>query len=64
MWKGIGYCLCVSLHSILVLGLPYFDSIPDSLLSRNTHVKQHFGEIKNEVFFKERGLLSLKGPVG
>ena len=26
--------------------------------------KQHFGEIKNEVFFKERGLPSLKGPVG
>ena len=26
--------------------------------------QQHFGEIKNEVFFKERGLLSLKGPVG
>ena len=25
--------------------------------------QQHFGEIKNEVFFKERGLLSLKGPV-
>ena len=29
-----------------------------------TYSKQHFGEIKNEVFFKERGLLSLKGPVG
>ena len=28
----------------------------------NTHT-QHFGEIKNEVFFKERELLSLKGPV-
>ena len=27
------------------------------------HIKQHFGEIKNKVFFKERGLLSLKGPV-
>ena len=26
--------------------------------------KQHFGEIKNEVFFKERRLLRLKGPVG
>ena len=26
-------------------------------------LKQHFGEIKNKVFFKERGLLSLKGPV-
>ena len=26
--------------------------------------KQHFGEIKNEVSFKERRLLSLKGPVG
>ena len=25
--------------------------------------KQHFGEIKNKVFFKERGLLSLKGSV-
>ena len=32
-------------------------------LSKNC-TKQHFGEIKNEVFFKERGLLSLKGPVG
>ena len=32
-----------------------------SLLLRS---KQHFGEIKNEVFFKERGLLCLKGPVG
>ena len=28
------------------------------------HCKQHFGEIKNKVFFKERGLLCLKGPVG
>ena len=28
------------------------------------HSEQHFGEIKNEVFFKERRLLSLKGPVG
>ena len=28
------------------------------------YVQQHFGEIKNEVFFKERRLLSLKGPVG
>ena len=27
-------------------------------------IKQHFGEIKSEVFFKERGLLRLKGPVG
>ena len=27
-------------------------------------IEQHFGEIKNEVFFKERDLLSLKGPVG
>ena len=27
-------------------------------------IKQHFGEIKNEVFFKERRLLRLKGPVG
>ena len=26
--------------------------------------KQHFGEIKNEVFFKERRLLSLKVLVG
>ena len=32
-------------------------------LGRNP-VKQHFGEIKNEVFFKERRLLRLKGPVG
>ena len=31
-------------------------------LVRNSF-KQHFGEIKNKVFFKERGLLSLKGPV-
>ena len=34
------------------------------LCSPRCHVKQHFGEIKNKVFFKERGLLSLKGPVG
>ena len=27
------------------------------------YIEQHFGEIKNEVFFKERGLRSLKGPV-
>ena len=27
-------------------------------------LQQHFGEIKNEVFFKERRLLRLKGPVG
>ena len=26
--------------------------------------QQHLGEIKNKVFFKERGLISLKGPVG
>ena len=30
---------------------------------RNVPPQQHFGEMKNEVFFKERGLLSLKGPV-
>ena len=30
----------------------------------NTYTQQHFGQIKNEVFFTERGLLSLKGPVG
>ena len=41
MCKGIiGFCLCVSFHSIFVLALPYFDSIPDSLLSRNTHVRR------------------------
>ena len=30
----------ISLHSILVLVLPYFESIPDSLLSRNTNVRR------------------------
>ena len=54
MWKGIGYCLCVSLHSILVLGLPYFDSIPDSLLSRNTHVRR----LALRVYYLHRGVVS------
>ena len=31
---------------------------------RMKHIEQHFGEIKNEVFFKERRLLRLKGPMG
>ena len=38
MWKGIGYCL--PFHSIFVLALAYFDSIPDSLLLRNIHVRR------------------------
>ena len=36
----------------------------NSMHQSTMYVQQHFGEIKNEVFFKERGLLSLKGPVG
>ena len=40
VWKGIGHCLCDSLHSIFAFALPYFDSIPDSLLSRKTHVRR------------------------
>ena len=45
VWKGIGYCICVSLHSIFVLALPYFDSFPDSLLSRNTHVRRTLSRV-------------------
>ena len=51
MWKGIGYCLCVSLHTIFVLALLYFDSIPDSLLSRNTHVRR----LTLRVYYLHRG---------
>ena len=54
MWKGIGYCLCVSLHSIFVLDLPYFDSIADSLLSRNIHVRR----LALRVYYLHRGVVS------
>ena len=54
MWKGIGYCLRVSLHSIFVLDLPYFDSIPDTLLSRNTHVRG----LALCVYYLHRGVVS------
>ena len=54
MWKGIGHCLCVSLHSIFVLALAYFDSIPDSLLSRNIHVRR----LALRVYYLHRGVVS------
>ena len=34
------------------------------MINISIHHNQYFGEIKNEVFFKERELLRLKGPVG
>ena len=39
-------------------------SLPDIILLTQGYYQQHFGETKNEVFFKERGLLILKGPMG
>ena len=41
-----------------------FPRLPLQKKEHKSYFEQHFGEIKNEVFFKERGLLSLKGPVG
>ena len=54
MEKSIGYCLCVSFHSILDLALTCFDSIPDSLLSRNTHVRR----LALRVYYLHRGVVS------
>ena len=39
---------------MFVLALPYFDSIPDSLLSRNTHVRR----LALRVYYLHRGVVS------
>ena len=50
------------MRGFLVVVVSYIQR-KNGLPPRKYYLKQHFGEIKNEVFFKERRLLRLKGPV-
>ena len=55
--RGIGYSysFCVSLHLIFILALPYFDSIPDSLLSRKANLHAEIGSAERYRLPPSRG---------